>query len=256
MFRYSFRQRCILIILLLATFTFVYKYNYIEKYYLTDEHRIYASLLTELPHLERLIRVKQANLTSIQNRLRSVEKHLSRNIWHLNRLIKTIDYNKREQKRIYRFNSFDFDLEMKANDNHTKFLVYFHSINFSNELDYDVLNAFHSTISMMNSPYITLNKSEAYLHIIYLPIRFYQPNICYRNLIDEKYIVLYEFLNPINENIDEKCFHGKFFPVKFFTRFHENSTFINNNHWLFNIEQRRSIGIVYLSSNCKLKNEC
>ncbi|CAF3862709.1 unnamed protein product, partial [Rotaria sordida] len=221
-----------------------------RKYSLTDEHRIFTSLLIELPHIERLIRMKQVNLTLIQNRLNKVEKYLTKYTWHLNRLIKTIDYNKQEEKKKnFRFNSFDLDLEKNIHKNYTKFLVCFHLIkSLNDDIDYQILNKFHLKISTINSPYITLNKSEAYLNVIYLPIRSYQRNICYKDLISENYFVLYEFLNPIDEDIDEKCFHGNFLPVKFFTQFNTNQTYVNNDHWRLNDEQKSPIGIIYLNT--------
>ncbi|CAF1270031.1 unnamed protein product [Rotaria sordida] len=221
-----------------------------RKYSLTDEHRIFTSLIIELPHIERLIRMKQVNLTLIQNRLNKVEKYLTKYTWHLNRLIKTIDYNKQEEKKkIFRFNSFDLDLEKNIHKNYTKFLVCFHLIkSLNDDIDYQILNEFHLKISTINSPYITLNKSEAYLNVIYLPIRSYQRNICYKDLISENYFVLYEFLNPIDEDIDEKCFHGNFLPVKFFTQFNTNQTYVNNDHWRLNDEQKPPIGIIYLNT--------
>ncbi|CAF3833852.1 unnamed protein product [Rotaria magnacalcarata] len=228
-----------------------------------DEHRIYTSLLVELPQLERLIRVKQENFSSIKNRLTKIEKHLFKYTWHLQRLIKTIDYNKQQQKKISRFNSFDLDLEKHFRNNPTKFLIYFHWINISNDVDYDILNKFHFKISIINSPYVTLNKGEAYLHAIYLPIRSYQRNICYRDLIDKKYFVLYEFLNYIDEDIDERCFQGNFFPIKFYNQFITNQTYINNDRWRLNEQQKTHIGVIYLNCNStsvtyeheRLKNE-
>ncbi|CAF3605331.1 unnamed protein product [Rotaria sp. Silwood1] len=243
------RQRWLFIILIFGFFLLIYKYNQIRKYYFTDEHRIYTSLLIELPNIERLIRLKQANLTIIQNRLKKIEKYLTKYTWHLNRLIKTIDYNKKEEKKIFHFNSFDFDLEKNIHKNYTKFLVCFHLIKSSNDdIDYQILNEFHLKISKINSPYITLNKSEAYLNIIYLPIQSYQRNICYKDLINENYFVLYEFLNPINEDIDEKCFHGNFLHVKFFTQFNTNQTYVNNDRWRLNDEEKSPIGIIYLNT--------
>ncbi|CAF4647795.1 unnamed protein product [Rotaria sp. Silwood2] len=250
------RQRWLFFVLIFGCILLIYKYNQIRKYYFTDEHRIFTSLLIELPKIERLIRMKQTNLTLIQNRLKKVEKYLTKYTWHLNRLIKTIDYNNKEEeeKKIFHFNSFDLDLEKNIHKNHTKFLVCFHLLKSSNDdIDYQILNEFHSKISIINSPYITLNKSEAYLNIIYLPIRSYQRNICYKDLIDEKYFVLYEFLNSINEDIDEKCFHGNFLPVKFFTQFNTNQTYVNNDRWRFNDEKKSSIGIIYLNTTCKFK---
>ncbi len=216
---------------------------YKKKSIFTDEHRIYTSLLIDLPHLERLIRLKQTNLSDTQNRLIKIEKTLTKYTWHLNRLIQTINYNQQEAKKIYHFNSFDFDLEK---NNLTKFFIYFHSINISNHIDYDILNKFYSNI---RSPYITFNENEAFLHVIYLPIRSNKGNICYKDFIEKKYFVLYEFLNEKNEEIDDKCFRGNFLPVKFFNRFEINQTFVNNDHWRINEQQRPSIGIVYLNTN-------
>jgi hypothetical protein len=244
---YHRRQRCLLFVLLIGSLLLIFKkYNSA----LTDEHRIYTSLIIELPRLERLIRFKQTNLSSTQNRLIRIEKTLSKYTWHLNRLIKTIDYNKQEQKRIYRFNSFDFDLEKNISNNQTKFLVYFHSINISNDIDYHILNEFHSNIQ---SPYVTLNQSEAHLHLIYLSIRSNKSNICYKDFIDRKYFVLYEFINSIDQNIDDQCFHGHFLPVKFFSQFNTNRIIGNNDRWRMNDEQRQSAGIIYLNTNGKLK---
>jgi hypothetical protein len=195
--------------------------------------------------------MKQANLSLIQNRLIKIEKSLSKSTWHLNRLIETINYNKQEQKRISHFNSFDFDLEKNFNNNQTKFFLYFHLINISNDIDYNILNQFHSTIQ---SSYITLNENEAFLHVIYLPIRSNKANICYKHLIPNKYFVIYEFLDDIHEEINEKCFHGNFLPVKFFNQFQINEKFVNNDHWRLNEQHRQSIGIIYLNTNCKFNN--
>ncbi len=236
-----FYKRWLFFVLIFGCFLLIYK----KKYFLTDEHRIYTSLIIELPHIERLIRIKQRNLSLIQTRLLKVEKSLLKSTWHLNRLIKTINYNKQEQKRIVHFNSFDFDFDK----NQTKFLLYFHLRNISNDIDYYILNKFHSNIQ---SSYVTLNENEAFLHVIYLPIRSNNANICYKDLIEKKYFVIYEFLNDINEEIDEKCFQGNFLPVKFFNQF--NQRFINNNHWQFNEEQKQSIGIIYLNTNCEFNN--
>ncbi|CAF3770703.1 unnamed protein product [Rotaria socialis] len=260
---YLRRQRWLFFVLIFASFLLIYKYNSIRKSFLTDEHRIYTSLLVELPQLERLIRVKQANLSSIQNRLTKIEKHLFKYTWHLQRLVKTIDYNKQQQKKISRFNSFDLDFERNFRNNQTKFLIYFHWINISNGVDYDILNKFHFNISIINSPYVTLNKGEAYLHVIYLPIRSYQRNICYRDLIDKKYFVLYEFLNYTDEDIDERCFQGNFFPIKFYNQFITNQTYVNNDRWRLNEQPKTHIGIIYLNCNStnvtyeyeRLKNE-
>ncbi|CAF4215610.1 unnamed protein product, partial [Rotaria magnacalcarata] len=104
---YLRRQRWLVFVLIFASFLLIHKYNSIRKSFLSDEHRIYTSLLVELPQLERLIRVKQENFSSIKNRLAKIEKHLFKYTWHLQRLIKTIDYNKQQQKKISRFNSFD-----------------------------------------------------------------------------------------------------------------------------------------------------
>lgn len=252
---YPRRHRWLFIGLIFGGFLLVYYFNHVRKSFLTDEHRIYTSLLTELPHFERLIRLKQANLSSIQSRLTKIEKYLNKYTWHLNRLIKTIDYNKQQEKQIYRSTSFDFDLEKNIHKNRTKFLIYFHSINISNGIDYGILNEFHSKISSINSPYITFNKSEAYLNVIYLPIRSYERNLCFKDLIDKKYLVLYEFLNHIDEDINQQCFDGNFFPVKFFTKFNTNQTYLNNDAWRFNSEQNTSISIIYLKTNCKYNNE-
>jgi hypothetical protein len=246
---YHRRQRWLFFVLIFGSFLLIYKYNHIKTYVLSDEHRIYTSLLIELPRLERLIRVKQTNLSYVQNRLIKIEKYLTKYTWHLNRLIKTIDYNEQQQqKRILHFNSFDLDLDKTRNDNHTKFLVYFHLINISNDIDYHSLYEFHSKIQ---SPYVTLNESEAYLHVIYLPIRSNKLTNCYKDLIDKKYFVLYEFINHIDGDIDEKCFHGNFLPVKFFTKFNIDQRDFYNDRWRFNDEQRPSIGIIYLDTNCK-----
>jgi len=97
---YNRRQRWLFFILIFGCLLLIYK----KKSFFTDEHRIYTSLIIELPHLERLIRIKQTNLSSIQNRLIKTEKSLLKSTWHLNRLIQTINYNKQEQKRIFHFN--------------------------------------------------------------------------------------------------------------------------------------------------------
>ncbi|CAF4359010.1 unnamed protein product, partial [Rotaria socialis] len=155
------------------------------------------------------------------------------------------------------------DFERNFRNNQTKFLIYFHWINISNGVDYDILNKFHFNISIINSPYVTLNKGEAYLHVIYLPIRSYQRNICYRDLIDKKYFVLYEFLNYTDEDIDERCFQGNFFPIKFYNQFITNQTYVNNDRWRLNEQPKTHIGIIYLNCNStnvtyeyeRLKNE-
>lgn len=248
------RQRCIFFVLFVGIVLLIFQCIHVRKYFLTDEHRIFNSLLIELPHLERIIRIKQANLSSIQSRLVKAEKYLSKYTWHLNRLIKTIDYNKQENKNSYYFNSFDFDFEKNNYNNHSKFLVSFHLINISNDIDYQILNKFYSNIRTIQSPYVTSNRSEAYLNVIYLPIKQYQRNICYKDLIDKNYFVLYEFLNSINDDIDEKCFHGNFLPVKFFTQFDSNKTYVNNDRWRWKNENKTSIGIIFLNTNCKFKN--
>lgn len=235
------RQRWLFFVFVFGCFLLIYK----KKSFFTDEHRIYTSLIIELPHLERLIRIKQTNLSSLQNRLIKVEKSLIKSTWHLNRLIRTINYNKNQQRKISHFNSFDLDFEKNIQ---TKFLIYFHSINISSNIDYDILNKFHSNIQ---TPYRTFNENHAFLQIIYLPIRTYNVNICYKDLIDKKYFVIYEFLEEIKEEINETCFQGRFFPVKFFHRFKINETFVNNDRWRFNEEQKQSIGIIYLNTNCE-----
>jgi hypothetical protein len=214
---------------------------YRKKYFLTDEHRIYTSLLSELPHLEREIRDKQRNLSDIQNRLIKIERTLSKYTWHLNRLIQTINSNKQETKRISYFNSFDYDFEK----NQSKFLVYFYLIkNISNDIDEQILNQFHSNIQ---SSYLTFNQTQAFLKIIYLPIRSNHEKICYKNLFDQNYFIIYEFINPIDEEIDERCFQGRnFLPVKFF---HQQKLVIND-YWRV---KQTSIGIVYLNINCKFE---
>ncbi len=232
------RIRCLFFVLIFALFlVFIYR----KKYVFTDEHRIYTSLIVELPHFERLIREKQTNLSDTQNRLIKIERTLSKYTWHLNRLIQTINYNKQEIKRISHFNSFDFDLEK----NQSKFLVYFHFItNISNDINHEILKQFHSNIQ---SPYLTLNETEAFLKIIYLPIRSNQAKICYKDLFNKNYFIIYEFTNQIHEQIDERCFQGNFLPVKFF----HQQRFVINDYWRFNEQERASIGIVYLNTNCE-----
>ena len=236
------RQRYVLLILLLLSIFVIYKSNQVQRYFFTDEHRIYTSLIAELPRLERVIRTKQFNLSQLQTRLSKVEKRLTKYSWHLNRLIKTIRRNTQEQKPSPRFNSFDFDFDR----NQSKFLVYFQFTNISEDLDPHSLHEFHSKLRQIQSPYITFNESDAYLHVVYLPIRSNKQNTCYKNVLDEKFFVLYEFTSGINEQFDEQCFQGKFLLVKFFTQFD-----LDTDYSRWNEVPQTSIGILYLDRNGK-----
>ena len=231
------RFRWIFLILIFAIFGLIYQ----RKYSLTDEHRIYTSILFELPHLERLLREKQMNLSETQIRLGKIERILSKYTWQLNRLIQTINYNRQEIKRISHFNSFDFDFEK----NQSKFLVYFHRIsNISRDIDEEILHRFHSNI---RSSYLTSNENEAALKIIYLPIRSNEAKICYKDLFEKNYFIIYELIHEIE--IDPRCLQGNFLPVKLFNL----QNLVNDDQWRWKEQERVSIGIVYLNRNCKFQ---
>lgn len=212
------------------------------KYRWTDEHRIYTSILEDLPHYERLLREKQKNFSDVQYRLNKIERTLSKYTWHLNRLLRTIRFNQDKSIRHSYFNSFDFD----TTKNQSKFLVYFHSVtNLSIDIHEEILRVFHSNI---RSSYRTLNPSEAALKIIYLPIRSNQAKLCYKDLFSKDYLIIYEFINEFREDIDQQCFQGNFLPVKLF---HHRDLQISRA----NEGNRTSIGIVYLNTSTSLVTE-
>ena len=212
------------------------------KYRLTDEHRIYTSILEELPHFERLLREKQKNFSDVQYRLNKIERTLSKYTWHLNRLLRTIRFNQDKSIRHSHFNSFDFDFTK----NQSKFLVYFHpTTKLSIDIDDEILRQFYSNI---RSPYRTFNQTEAVLKIVYLPIRSNQGKLCYKDLFTKDYLIIYEFINEIEEDIDQRCFEGNFLPVKLF---HHRELQIND-YWRWNEGNRTSIGIIYLNTSASL----
>lgn len=247
MVTYSCRRHAFLLIGIIGCCFLLYQYRQWKSYFLTDEHRIYTSLLIELPRLERRIRDEQANLSFVRNQLAKVEKSLTKHSWHLGRLIKTLEAYRQEEKRVFRSNTFDFDLEKSNEKNSTKFLVYFHRVNLLDGVDPTISEIFHSKLSTLSSPYLTFNQSEAYLHLVYLPIRSGNKSTCYKDRIDRSFFVLYELIGDVTGDFADECFLGNFIQVKFFTQ--SNRTRTDNDQWRFAHEQPISLGMIYLHNN-------
>ena len=246
---YHCRRRWLFFVLLCVCFLLAYKFHEQKTYSVTDEHLIYTSLRIELPRLERAIRAKQANLSRVQNQLTRVERHLSKYTWHLNRLINTIDSQHAQTKRLSRFTSFDWDVQSDRRNNATRFVLHFHPMCDTDGIDQQLCNEFHSKILTVRNPYITSNRSDASLRVIYLPIRSDARPICYRDVIDRNDFVLVEWIDGSGDVIDERCFDGNFLQVKFFARFKTNETWANNDRWRVLDDRRIPIAIVYLRIN-------
>lgn len=234
---YFFRRRTRLILFLLIFVVFV-AFLTRKSLILTDEHRIYTSLIIELPKLERLIRSKQKNLSTIQIRVNKLEKTLNKYTWHLKRLLKTLN-STRTNRRQFHWQFFSPEL----NRNSKSFRFYLHWKNLSTDLDYSVWQKFDSNFSR------TWSTTDAYLHLIYLPIRSNNQQICYKNLIDEHFFVIYEFLDDKISNINQTCFQAQhFLPVKFFHRFEINrQNLISKSFWK---DEQQQIAVIYLQTNC------
>jgi hypothetical protein len=232
----------------------VYEYHSWRVYLLTDEHRIYTSLLAELPRLERILRVEQRNLSSTRKQLIQTNDALTRSTWHLQRLLKTIDAYRNESKRIFRSNTFDFDLERRNERRVTRFRVYFHSIGnivADDVIDFDRWHEVHRQFVSMRTPYVTRNISDAHLKLIYLPLRSARNDICLKTTIDNDHMILYEFLQPLDNDVNEKCFGVRSLPVKLFTQLPSDSSSSYNDRWRDVDDTNNTIGIVHLNTTRK-----